>query len=146
MGFIIYFLWQVDFIIFSLEQVGFIFFFLRQVEFITFFSFSPEFCWSAFFVPGITRTFSTSLPFMEKLSQNWKRWFLSTWTLTFMVSQFLMNDLWWRSPVMSATLCVCLHVFKMWCIFHFLLFWKGIFSCCGTSSLSFTSHRFSKVY
>ena len=51
-----------------------------------------EFCHkAAFFVAGITRTFSTFLRFMEKLSQNWKRSFLSTWTWTFMVSAFKLS-------------------------------------------------------
>ena len=54
-----------------------------------------EFCWAVVsFVAGTTRTSSTSLLFMQKLSPNWKRSFSLTWTWTFMVSAFQLYVFW----------------------------------------------------
>ena len=102
----------------------------------TIFSFSSAFL----LVPGIIRTFSTSLLFTGKLSRNWKRLFSLTWTWTFMVSDF--EGLWRGQKHAMKRKQNWIDVEKF-CIYFTLLFKKVTFSCCGTNFLNSMIPRFS---
>ena len=102
----------------------------------TIFSFSSAFL----LVPGIIRTFSTSLLFTGKLSRNWKRLFSLTWTWTFMVSDF--EGLWRGQKHAMKRKQNWIDVEKF-CIYFTLLFKKVTFSCCGTNFLNSMILRFS---